>query len=374
MANVNVGIEITNSDLPSQVLFFDVYINGILVIMSDYGEGYSEVDPVAVDYSEVFEIEFRCKPGSEYTFLDPIKLRLYQDPYAWKTIFSDMVIVGDSAIATVDLTNSEYVPGSFSISLNEFNYQLKPQPTVTSFPFINIYNVELEQLELLNAYRFTELVYTTDNILVKDSDLSNYIVNLIKFPFSVAGGDPTNILIGDTLTTFTGDFIASNLYEVDLGNIFVPMTIQGSVSFSNVTIECYVPYMKKFVLDPDEVLGKVLDFKMIVNLLTGLVTLNVLNTFTNSIIYSDSVLVGETIPNAIGGGVDVSTDTILNNATDRVYIEVKTLRPNNSTVTDQLLDVTGFIQVENMMINSVATIEEQDEIRRLLKQGVFINE
>lgn len=374
MATVDVGVEITKSNLPDQVLFFDVYINGILVIMSDYGGGYSEVDPVTVDYSEVFNIEFRCKPGSEYTFLDPIKLKLFQDPIAWKTIYSDMVIVDDSAIATVDLTNSSYVPGSFSASLDEFNYQLKPQPTVTAFPFINIYNVELEQLELLNAYRFTELVYSADNIVMKDSDLSNYIVNLIKFPFSVAGGDPTNILIGDTLTTFTGDFIASNLYEVDLGNIFIPMAIQGSVSFSNVTIECYVPYMKKFVLDPDEVLGKVLEFKMIVNLLTGLVTLNVLNTFTNSIIYSDSVLVGETIPNAIGGGVDVSTDTILNNATDTVYIEVKTLQPRNNTVTDQLLDVTGFIQVENVLINSVATIEEQDEIRKLLKQGVFINE
>lgn len=374
MATVDVGVEITKSDLPNQILFFDVYINGILVIMSDYGGGYSEVDPVTVDYSEVFNIEFRCKPDSEYTFLDPIKLRLFKDPIAWKEIYSDMVIVEDSAIATVDFTNSSYVPGSFSISLNEFNYQLKPQPSVEQFPFINIYDVELDQLELLNAYRFTELVYSAENILVKDSDLSNYIVNLIKFPFSIAGGDPTNILIGKTLTDFTGNFINSNLYELDLGSIFVPMTINDSVSFSNVTIECYIPYMKKFLLDTDEVLGNVLEFKMIVNLLTGLVTINVLNTSTQSIIYSDNVLVGESIPNAIGGGVDVSTDTILNNATDTVYIEVKTLQPKNNTVTDQLLNVSGFIQVENVLINSVATIEEQDEIRRLLRQGVYINE
>lgn len=371
---VNVGLSIVKSDLPNDLLFFDLYINGALVPMVDYGGGYSEVDPVTVDYSNEFTIEFRCKPGSEYTFKDTIELRLYYDPIGGGSVFSDMLVIGDSAIAIVDLSNREYVPPGISIDVDVFSYQIMPQPTVTSFPFINIYDVELEQLELLNAYRFTELVYSADSIVEKDSDLSNYIVNLIKFPFSVAGGDPTNILIGDTLTTFTGSFIDNNLYEVDLGTIFVPMTIQGSVSFSNVTIECYVPYMKKFLLDPDEVLGKVLKFKMIVNLLTGLVTINVLNTFTNSIIHSDNVLVGESIPNAIGGGVDVTTDTILNTTTDRVYIEVKTLRPNNSTVTDQLLDVTGFIQVDNMLINSVATIEEQDEIRKLLRQGVFINE
>lgn len=372
--NVDVGLSIVKTDLPNELLFFDLYINGALVPMVDYGGGYSEVDPVTVDYSNEFTIEFRCKPGSDYTFKDTIELRLYYDPIGGGSVFSDMLVIGDSAIAIVDLSNKEYVPPGISIDVEVFSYQIMPQPTVTSFPFINIYDVELDQLELLNTYRFTELVYSVDNIVEKDSDLSNYIVNLIKFPFSVAGGDPTNILIGDTLTTFTGDFIDNNLYEVDLGTISIPMTIQGSVSFSNVTIECYVPYMQKFLLDPDEVLGKVLQFKMIVNLLTGLVTVNVLNTFTNSIIHSDNVLVGESIPNAIGGGVDTSTDTILNTTTDRVYIEVKTLRPNNSTVTDQLLNVTGFIQVDNMLINSVATIEEQDEIRKLLRQGVFINE
>lgn len=371
---VDIGFSIGKNQLPNEILFFDLYIQGVLVPMSDYGGGYSEVDPVTVDYSEVFTIEFRCKPDSEYTFKDTIELRLYYDPIDPGTVFSDMLVTGDSAISTVDLTTRDFVPAGISIEVNVFSYQIKPQPTVTAFPFINIYNVELEQLELLNAYRFTELAYNNESILIKESDLSNYIVNLIKFPFSVTGGDPTQILIGNKITTFTGNFINSNLYEIDLGSISVPITINDSVSFSNVTIECYIPYMKKFLLDTDEVLGNVLDFKMIVNLLTGLVTMNVLNTSTQSIIYSDNVLVGESIPNAIGGGVDVSTDTILNNATDTVYIEVKTLQPKNNTVTDQLLNVSGFIQVENVLINSVATIEEQDEIRRLLKQGVFINE
>lgn len=372
----NIVVAISPMTLPDQQLFFDVYVQGVLSPMAKdrYGT-LTTVTPVTVDYAEDITIEFRVQQDSEYSFKDPFILDWFYAYDLGERIYSDMSVTNTNAISTTNILYlGNDVPADIRITVNDFSYQLKTQPKVEQFPFINIYNVELDQLELLNAYRFTELVYTSDNIVVKDSDISNYIVNLIKFPFSVPGGDPASILIGDKLTTFTGNFIDSNLYEVDLGNVFVPMTIQGSVSFSNVTIECYVPYMKKFLLDPDEVLGKSLQFKMITNLLTGLVTLNVFNTTTQSIIYSDSVLVGESIPNAIGGGVDVSTDTILNNATDTVYIEVKTLQPNNSTVTEQLTDVTGFIQVENMLINSVATIEEQDEIRRLLKQGVFIYE
>lgn len=372
----NINLVVSPNTLPDQKLFFDVYVQGVLTTMAKDRNGiFAIVTPVTVDYEEDIVIEFRVHQDSQYTFKDPFSLEWFRDWDLGEYIVSDVSVKNTNASSTINLASlSNSVPSDIRITVKDFSYQLKPQPKVEQFPFINIYNVELDQLELLNTYRFTELVYTTDNIVMKDSDISNYIVNLIKFPFSVAGGDPTNILIGDTLTTFTGSFIDNNLYEVDLGTIFVPMTIQGSVAFSNVTIECYVPYMQKFMLDPDEVLGKVLQFKMIVNLLTGLVTINVFNTFTQSNIYSDSVLVGESIPNAIGGGVDTSTDTILNTTTDRVYIEVKTLRPNNSTVTDQLLNVTGFIQVDNMLINSVATVEEQDEIRKLLRQGVFINE
>lgn len=343
--------------------YVEVYIDDVLQVLEEDVFGNISFPKFTVETD--FVVKIKVLPP--YQFVLPIE-ESYFDP-----------VLGMSVKMEYEGTPFEVeclytIPHGRTKIEPELNFEIREQPSVEQFPFINIYDVELDQLEALNKYRFTELVYNNESILIKDSDLSNYIVNLIKFPFTVAGGDPTNILIGNKITTFTGNFINSNLYEIDLGSIFVPMAIQGSVSFSNVTIECYIPYMKKFLLDTDEVLGKVLEFKMIVNLLTGLVTINVLNTSTQSIIYSDNVLVGESIPNAIGGGVDVSTDTILNNATDTVYIEVKTLQPKNNTVTDQLLNVSGFIQVENVLINSVATIEEQDEIRRLLKQGVYINE
>lgn len=219
----------------------------------------------------------------------------------------------------------------------------------------------------------------------KTQDLSNFILGVLELPFPIEKnlvGDETPIIIADRKLKTTAKTIYTDEYTINIGSITIPAKYNNSYDYMNTTIRLHLPYMSIIELEAEYVIENTISINYVINLYDGETTVNIHSDKVNKIIYSENINIGRNIPfinnrtRKIGdltnfGGTKNGVNTAFIEVIRNIPIEVN-LFNNEITKQSKLTEVKGFVTIDNIILNSSASLEEQIRIKNELGNGVYI--
>ena len=240
--------------------------------------------------------------------------------------------------------------------------------------FLNVYSVDNEILKQLSSTIFSD----------SGVDLGQYIINLFVLPIKLDDelkNVSSDIMLGTVNTNIETIILSDYIYELDLGNITVDEKYQNVYDYINTTFILYVPWFDKIYLNSEYVVGCTLTLKLIIDLYSGVGTLQVSSSFSDSIIFNRNNIISYNIPfmqkssNAVIGKLSNFNINNINQA----YVEVIRNKPytNTNNINDvieygRIGDFDGYIRCDNINLVTGSTNSEKEEILELLKAGVII--
>ena len=248
--------------------------------------------------------------------------------------------------------------------------------------FIHLYNPSVEELNQLSKVRF---VSGSDGYF---TDYGQFITNLFIYPFDFSDGqipeEKTDIILGMFNSKVVSSIVMDNFNFVDLGTIEVPEKYNNVYDYKDVTCTLYLPYTDGIIIQNEYVINQKINIKYVTDLYTSSTTIVISSSFTNEPIYVQNIEIGYKIPflqdvsKTVIGDVNIT----YNNNIKTPYIEVSRNVPYNvstmfgkSTIDyGTLKNYLGYVEISDIDLNTGGTLREQEEIKNLLKGGIFINE
>lgn len=218
-------------------------------------------------------------------------------------------------------------------------------------------------------------------------DYGEYVLNLISMPFTVPPeiiGLDEGIMLANYNTGVAAPKINSDNIVINLGVISVPTDKNNLLDYSNTVAMLHLPRINPFAIDLEYVLGHTLNIQYVVDVYTGKATVNVFSDAINAAILTKSVDIGVNIPYATSLEAPMLSNSSIevggDNGVKTAFIE---LIKNNSALADGFYsavvteDATignnkGYIVVDNIDLNVIATSSEKDSIITQLMNGVII--
>lgn len=294
------------------------------------------------------------------------------------------VKVHDTFINNHDFTlNEDRTKGTATISLDEATHAtatvtIEATGTVNAThlsAFSNLYKMTNVTLNALAKERF----YTDNSGAVHDYGI--YVYNLVLYPFDLPTnivGDDNRIQMGGLEAKTVAPFITNNQCTINLGTIKVPNVHNDFSDYSgDATLKA--PFIDDVVLDINRIMGKDVSVVYEVNLFNRGTTVNVM--VDGETITSTQANIGDELPfiQKQNESVVGTITSQLMNAIFTAYIVIQRPTPvidpmgYETLEKGKLSDYTGYVECSNIMLNTMATVSEQEEIQNLLQQGVVIN-
>ncbi len=245
--------------------------------------------------------------------------------------------------------------------------------------FTNLYKTNQAELTQLSKVRFLE---TEGEI----TDYGQYIVSLYVLPFDIPSdilGDRNTILLGNFDSGVESTLISTYSFDVDGGTIEVPLKYDNIYDFINTECILHLPFLDKVYLNTEYVIGQTITIEFTIELYSGTLTANIKSSFNNEIVASVQGLIGMNIPfiQKSNGNVINSISNVYKNKINRCFIEVNRNIPytkNNNIFGGSVVeygrigDYTGYLECDKVVLETSATNQEQEEIKNLLRNGVFV--
>ena len=246
--------------------------------------------------------------------------------------------------------------------------------------FVNLYKTNQTELTKLSKARFFES--ETGEII----DYGQYIVSLYVLPFDIPNdilGDKSTILLGNFDSRVGSTLISTYSFDIDGGTIEVPLKYNNIYDFVNTECILHLPFLGKVYLNTEYVIGQTITIDFTIELYSGTLTANIKSSFNNEIVASVQGLIGMNIPfiQKSNGNVINSISNIYKNKINRCFVEVNRNIPytkDNNVFGGSVIeygkigDYTGYLECDKIVLETNATNQEQEEIKNLLKNGVFI--
>lgn len=268
-----------------------------------------------------------------------------------------------------------------SLALNNDNFYvvLNADVVTTSISsFTNIYNPTDLELGSIADERIIVVNGTGDGYKVLD--IGTFISNLYTLPFTIDKNIITNkstVVLGNHKTKVESNIINSSYMYVNLGNIDVPETYNNNYDYLNTTCELFTPFTT-FDLKPSDVINHTISIKLKINLYNGSATSLISNE--KGLLTQNVTKVGSEIPfiQTSSTKITKSEDYVVDNDIKTCYMKVTRNTPNNVNVKSvkhngTLTNVTGYVEITDINLQTNATLSEQTEIESLLQSGVYIN-
>lgn len=239
-------------------------------------------------------------------------------------------------------------------------------------------------------------------------------------------GGTSNIIVGYLDSGVASNWVSQQYVTIDCGTVQIPLYYQNALDYGYTKVYCYLPFIGIVPLDSYDIIGKSVNIKYTVDVLTGTVLAQISVTYGgySAVLYTFngscsveypltsgsrasqmlSLITGAVGGAAVGGaggavlgaargamsGADVRmSGNLAGNAgamgIRKPYIIVK--RPveyaaaaynefygNPANVTYQLKDFSGYVRVKSVHVSAIAnaTQDEKSEIENLLKSGVIV--
>ena len=245
--------------------------------------------------------------------------------------------------------------------------------------FVNLYKTNQTELTELSKVRFSESMGQV-------TDYGGYINSLYILPFDIPSdilGDTSTILLGNLDSNVESTLIATYMYELEGGTIEVPLKYNNIYDFVNTECVLHLPFLDKIYLNSEYVIGQTLTILFTIELYSSNLTINVVSSFNNEIVASVQGLIGMNIPfiQKSNGGVINGISNVYKNKNNRCFVEVIRNIPytkNNNVFGGSVVeygkigDYTGYLECDSLVLNTKATNQEQEEIKNIIRNGVFI--
>jgi len=286
---------------------------------------------------------------------------------------------------TYEINNyGTYLQKSIGTSDLNFNFYLDDDYIATKDveqlgTFVNLYKTNQSELTELSKARFY-----TDGLQIVD--YGQFITSLYILPFDIPNdilGDKSNILLGTFDSGVESTLISTYSFDIDGGEIEVPLKYNNIYDFINTECILHLPFLDKVYLNTEYVIGQKLTITFTIELYSGTLTANIKSSFNNEIVASVQGLIGMNIPfiQKSNGNVINSISNVYKNKINRCFIEVNRNIPytkdNNifgGSVVEygRIGDYAGYIECDKIVLETNATNQEQEEIKNLLRNGVFV--
>ena len=246
--------------------------------------------------------------------------------------------------------------------------------------FANLYKTNQTELAELSKVVFLNLSggYTTA--------YGQFINSLYILPFDIPSdilGDTSTILLGNLDSDVESTLINTYSFDIDAGEIEVPLKYNNIYDFVNTECILHLPFLDKVYLNTEYVVGQTITIDFTIELYSGTLTANIKSSFNNEIIASVQGLIGMNIPfiEKSNGNIINSISNVYKNRNNRCFIEVKRNIPytkNNNVFGGSVVeygkigDYAGYLECDKIVLETNATNQEQEEIKNLLRRGVFI--
>jgi len=245
--------------------------------------------------------------------------------------------------------------------------------------FVNLYKTNQKELTELSRAIFLE---SKDQI----ADCGQFINSLYILPFDIPSdilGDTSTILLGNFDSNVESTLISTYSFDIDGGQIEVPLKYNNIYDFINTECILHLPFLNKVYLNTEYVIGQTITIDFTIELYSGTLTANIKSSFNNEIVASVKGLVCMNIPfiQKSNGNVINSISNIYKNKINRCFIEVNRNIPytkNNNIFGGPVVeygrigDYTGYLECDKIALETNATKQEQEEIKNLLRNGVFV--
>lgn len=293
--------------------------------------------------------------------------------------YLEFSISTDKKIATLEIDVNF---SSLDIIVNTVASQPEPPENsdgVTGFN--HLYLVDKTILKSISKERFG--VSNGENVV----DLGQYIINVLELPFEIDNsikGLKTPIKLGKHLLETEAIELIDDEININLGKIYVPNKYNNVYDYVNTDIYLHLPFSEKLKLDVEYVINETIGINYIIDLYSGETTINITSSkIGGNIIHSQKIKIGRNIPFIRKSG-DVTGDIIqnngLNNKIYKPFIEVIRNKPyemdnpfnDDILVKTNLIHEKGYVIVENIILNTIASLEEKERILTVLKRGVYI--
>lgn len=251
--------------------------------------------------------------------------------------------------------------------------------------FNNVYVVDKSILVDLASERFELYIGDGKSEYV---DLGEYIINVLQLPFKIDDSlilEEGKINLGHAKLETLAPKLSTDRIVLDLGSITIPIIHNNSFDYLNSEIVLHLPFTDPIDLDIGLVMGEAIHIIYIVDLYTGDTTINI-STTKNQIIKSQQTKIGREIPFMKSKSSDImsnnQTSSGIDNGVDNAFIELNRFNPFiendffNELIKEYgiLSTFTGSITVDEINLETTATLVEKNNILNILTNGVFINE
>ena len=293
--------------------------------------------------------------------------------------------------------------------------------------FIRVYTPSSLQLQSLASVLWgNDFINTIHKIM---NDPMEAMITLHSVPFQIVGGGSVNIEVGNFDTEVQAPIVTTQYYTLDCGNISLPEHWASALDYSPYTnVDIFIPFVGVRSLQIDDVMGRVLNLKYNIDILTGSAiamlkcgdsvlytyntqvhteipyTMSSYGRLVQSIIGIAGTAIGATAGGAgaiIGGSIGGALGTAMTKHSDVsrggalggavgvmgdftpyliIHRPIQSLAgdfaskkgyPSNISAT--LGSVSGYTVVDKIHLTGIdCTDTERDEIHALLKDGVII--
>jgi len=332
------------------------------------GEAYSEDKP--------FEIVGINGAVFEGNFVYGLRDLDYGD-YSTETFINE----GNKLVPNFnDYGIERYWKGNYSIELKDNYIAIGGKVPVETNEFTNIYLITNAELNELSKVRYA-------NIDGKLQDLGTFIANLYKLPFilpsEIVVETKTDIMLGNNKVDVKSNLVNTDRLIIDFGDIEVPEKYHNVYDFINTTCILHLPYFDNIFIDVEYIVGQTINIKYVIDLYSGECSVNIYSSFLGDIMETRQSNIAQSIPfiqsnyNSVVGGLS----SVNKNLIEKPFIEVVRNIPYNKSLNifgnnvveyGKIGDYTGYLECDKIVLETNATNQEQEEIKNLLRNGVFI--
>ena len=293
--------------------------------------------------------------------------------------------------------------------------------------FIRVYSPTSSQLQALAGKLWgNDFINTIHKIM---NDPMEAMISLHSVPFQIVGGSNANIEVGNFDTEVSAKTVTTQYYTLDCGNISLPEHWASALDYSPyTTVDIFIPFVGVRPLQIDDVMGRVLNLKYNIDVLTGCAiamlkcgdsvlytyntqvhteipyTMSSYGRLVQSIIGVAGTAIGATAGGAgaligasiggalgtamtkhsdisrggsLGGAVGVMGDftpyLIIHRPIQSLASDFASKKGYPSNISATLSSVSGYTVVDKIHLTNIdCTDTERDEIHALLKEGVII--
>ena len=248
-------------------------------------------------------------------------------------------------------------------------------PFNSDFPLLRVHKVDLTTQNALTAQRFYGALQDYYNIV----DLGQFIVSLVRYPFSVDIGENADIVLGFANTNLQAPVLTKRIYTFTIFDGIISGIFGDSRDNNNVNITALLPFHGKYIID-SALINK--NVKIIYEI-------DILSNEGVIKIFNDDVLL-DTID--IKTGVEIpyilkvynktyAIEKKVNSEIIKNFPDSKIIVEQSKNILNELFDVdffgslenlSGFCQIENFNMQGVRTKTEYDELKRILETGFYI--